>query len=252
MPRSRDLDTVAPDDMVTPAPISTSEPKTDPVPKSDPPPKSPPKTHHKKTSKNSAYRKKVYELIDGVTKTSFSAFLARPKVFTFGFREADEEIILVLRRHWATNVPWIFTAIIMALAPLLLNIFPLLNFFPTHFRFVFILFWYLITFAAAFEKFLSWYFNVFIITEERVIDIDFFNLLDKKISEAKISMIQDVTSVVGGLTQTLLNYGSVLIQTAAEIPLIKIDKIPNPNLVLKILQQMRGEEEEEALEGRLK
>jgi uncharacterized membrane protein YdbT with pleckstrin-like domain len=198
------------------------------------------------------FRQKIYELIQGKTTSPLSSFLARPKVFTFDTRDDEEEIILVLRRHWFTNVKWIIICLFMLLAPFLLSFIPLLSFFPGRYQTVFVLFWYLVTFAIAFESFLSWYFNVFIITEERVIDIDFYNMLSKKFSEAKISMIQDVTSTQGGVSQTIFNYGTVLIQTASEIPVIRVELVPNPGLVIKVLQQMRGEEEQETLEGRIK
>ncbi len=245
MPRSRDLDEIAPDEVVKPSP--KLEPASQPSPSiAHPLPSSDSK------SANLKFRQKVYELIQGKTTSSLSAFLARPKVFTFDTREDDEEIILVLRRHWFTNLQWVFIALIMIIAPSLLSFFPLISSFPGNYQFIFIVFWYLITFAFAFEQFLSWYFNVFIVTEERVVDIDMYNLLYTKVSEAKISMIQDVTATQGGVSQTVFNYGTILIQTAAEIPVIKVEKIPNPNLVIKVLQQMRGEEEQEELEGRLK
>jgi hypothetical protein len=93
--------------------------------------------------------------------------------------------------------------------------------------------------------------NVCIITDERVIDIDFNNLLEKKFSDAKISMIQDVTSRVAGVSQTLFNYGTVLVQTASEVNELVFEKIPNPDKVIKVLQLMRQEEELEAIEGRI-
>lgn len=250
MARSKDLDSIAPDDPIENSPKASKKEakpslKSKPLQQEGAPSFSP--------SRNQKFRQRVYQLLQGKTKTSFSSFLARPKVFTFDTREDDEEIILVLRRHWFTNVSWILVTFLMVLAPILVSFLPpIINLVPASLNFALLIFWYLLTFAIAFEQFLSWYFNAFIITEERVVDIDFFNLIDKKISEAKISMIQDVTSVVGGVSQTLFNYGSVLIQTAAEIPVIKIEKIPNPNLVLQVLQQMRGEEEQESLEGRIK
>jgi membrane protein YdbS with pleckstrin-like domain len=246
MNRAKDLDTIAPDDQIIPPQKPTKKIKT--VKKKSSSKTSPPASLSQKAS----YRQTVYRLLKDQTKTSFSSFLARPKVFSFDNRHNEEEIILVLRRHWFTNLSWIILIIIMLLVPIFLNNVPLLSFFPPNYHFVFIAFWYLITFAIAFEKFISWYFNVFILTEERVIDIDFDNLLYKNISEAKISMIQDVTVTQGGVSQTLLNYGSVYIQTASEVPQIEVLKVPNPNLILKIFQQMRGEEEQEALEGRIK
>ncbi|MFA4827359.1 MAG: PH domain-containing protein [Candidatus Shapirobacteria bacterium] len=265
MPRAKDLDTIAPDDMVSAIP-SVSVPKLKKHKKA--------RSHSVETQRDASlplnpssplkiaplpsrsadlkYRQKVYELIKDKTAWPLSAFLARPKVFNFDGQNEDEEILLVLRRHWFTNLHWIFLTIVMLVGPMFLKYVPLLSSFSAKYQFVFILFWYLLTFAITFEHFLSWYFNVFIITEERVIDIDFYNLLDKKYSEAELAMIQDVTSKQGGVSQTVFDYGDVLIQTAAEIPVIKIDQIPNPNLIVQILQQMRGEERQEELEGRQK
>ncbi len=247
MPRASDLDTIAPDDPIASSPIPAR-----PIPKTAKNKKATAKSASSSQSKNLAYRQKVYELIKNTTKTSLSSFLARPKVFTFETREDDEEIILVLRRHWFSNLGWILTALAMFIIPIFVPVLSIFSFFQDHFTGILYMFWYLITFAFAFEQFLSWYFNVFILTEERVVDVDFFNLLYKKVSEAKIDMIQDVTSSQIGTPQTIFNFGKVVIQTAGEINQIVLDNIPNPNLVLKVLQQMRNEEEVEKMEGRIK
>jgi hypothetical protein len=271
MPRALDLDTIAPDDLTPVTPVKTNLPPVSPLPprhlkklkkhhkakikietETASPFRSPQDVGGPSRSADQKFRQKVYELIKDKTAWPLSAFLARPKVFNFDGQNEDEEILLVLRRHWFTNLHWIFLAFVMLIGPFFLKYVPLLDSFPSKYQFVFILFWYLLTFAITFEHFLSWYFNVFIITEERVIDIDFYNLLDKKYSEAEIAMIQDVTSKQGGVSQTVFDYGDVLIQTAAEIPMIRIELIPNPNLVVQILQQMRGEERQEELEGRQK
>ena len=131
----------------------------------------------------------------------------------------------------------------MILAPALLKFIPIIKDIPTKYSSLGILVWFLLTFAIIFENFLSWYFDVFIITDKRVIDIDFNNLLDKKFSEAKLSMIQDVTSRVSGLGQTMFNYGTIHIQTAAEISYITFDKVPHPEKIIKILQLLREEKE---------
>jgi len=253
MNRSLDLDTIAPDDPVSTPTPSPSTPKKK-TPKATPPSEKVKETKAPKStpSKDSEFRQKVYLLLKGRTKHPLSSMLARPKVFRFDSQDVDEEILLVLRRHWFTNLSWIITFVFMILAPLFLASIPFLDLLSSSLRSIIVLFWYLVSFAFAFEKFLSWYFNVFILTEERVVDIDFDNLLYKNISEAQISMIQDITVSQGGVSQTLFNYGSVYIQTASEVPQIEVLKVPNPNLVLKVLQQMRSEEEAESLEGRLK
>jgi len=239
MPRSSNLDTIAPDD-----PISSTLSSAASAPKT--------KKAKKKTTPPAAtdFRREIDKILSA-TKGSFASFVIKPSHFSFSEQDANEEIILVLRQHWFTNVSWILTALLMSLAPLTIRYIPILDSFPPNYRFIAVLFYYLIVFAFSFEKFLAWYFNTYIITDERVVDIDFINLLNKEFSDAKISMIQDVTSKVSGFSQTLFNYGSILIQTASEVNEIIFEKVPNPEQVIKVLQQLRQEEEQEAIDGRI-
>lgn len=214
MTRSNDLDQVAPDDQVN---LPSDERK-------------------------GSLKDKVHEIV-GHTKHSLSSILVNPNVFNFEERDKEEEILLVTRPHWFTNFSWIFISILMLSAPIFLRFVPIINNIPLKYGSLGILVWYLLSFAIIFENFLSWYFDVFIITDKRVIDIDFNNLLDKKFSEAKLSMIQDVTSRVSGLGQTMFNYGTIHIQTAAEISYITFEKVPHPEKIIKLLQLLREEKE---------
>jgi len=236
MPRTSDVDKVAPDD-----PVVANQPLT--PPKDKPTAKTEPRTNK--------FRDNIYQIL-GHTSNPFSSMLVNPKVFSFEEKDTDEEIILVLRPHWFTNVHWIVVTTIFLVLPFFLNLPSLFSSIKPSFAFTGILFWYLVTFIYAFEKFLSWYFNVFIITDERVIDIDFNNLLVKKFGEAKINMIQDVSSKVIGFFPTIFNYGTVLIQTASEVNQIIFENVSSPEKVIKVLQQLRQEEELETLEGRIK
>lgn len=255
MNRSKDLDTVAPDDLIV-------EPNSCVIPTNTPPTTTPPsipqpqpetittspvkktKIHSqikpKTTSAN--YAQRVYELL-GHTKNPFSSFLVRPKVLTFPEKDENEEIYLALRAHWFTNFRWVFTAILMLCIPFFLKYFTFLNFLPANYHFEIILAWYLFTFVFSFEKFLIWYFNVYLITNERVVDIDFNNMLNKHFAEADLNMIQDVSSSVKGLAATFFNYGTVLIQTASEINQIDFNQVPNPEKVIKLLRELRELEE---------
>jgi len=127
----------------------------------------------------------------------------------------------------------------MIILPFVLNFFDVLNFLPSKYVFISTMFWYLLTFIYAFEKFLHWYFNVFIVTNQRVVDIDFNNMLNKHFAEAGIDMIQDVSSTVKGVSGTFFNYGTILIQTASEINEITFEDVPNPEKIIKVLQELR-------------
>lgn len=235
MNRSKDLDSVAPDDEVF-----ISKPIKEPT-------RVAPSKKHPIEIENNAVKtdlsQKIYNIL-GHTKSPFSSFLVRPKILTFAERDENEEIFLAVRPHWITNLSWIIISILMLFVPLFFKFFTFLNFFPDQYRFAIILFWYLITFVYAFEKFLSWYFNLFLVTNERVVDIDFNNLLNKHFAEADLSMIQDVSSSVRGVFGTFFNFGDVLIQTASEVNQINFEKVPNPEKIIKLLKELRDLEED--------
>ena len=242
MPRVKNVDSVAPDDLssvapakadeivVKSAPVVTPIKKTEPVVKLLTTPSDAPLT--------SPLVDRVYDIL-GHTKSSLSSLLVHPHVFDFSERDSDEEILVVARQHWFTNSRWVIITILMFMAPSFLRSVPNLINIPLNYQFVGYIFWYTITFAYAYEKFISWYFNVYIITTKRIVDIDFNNLLTKKYSEAGIDSIQDVTSAVIGVIPTMFNYGNILIQTAAEINELTFERVPDPEKIIKVLQELR-------------
>ena len=90
-----------------------------------------------------------------------------------------------------------FTSTVMFLTPTVVTGFGILDTIPTNFKFVFIMIWYLISMAYTLESFLTWFFNVYIVTDERIIDIDFYNLTYKEVSDANLDKIEDVTYKMG-------------------------------------------------------
>ena len=181
-----------------------------------------------------------------------SAFNYYPHKVHFVGADKQEKIVLLLRRHPITNLPWIFMAFVMVLAPLLMSFVTGVDFVPVSYQIIFLLSWYLITMAYVTEKFLSWFFNVNILTDERIFDVDFVNLIYREITDANSDQIQDVTVQVGGVIRTMFNYGDVIIQTAAEIPQIDFKAVPKPDVVAQILRELKVEEEAERLEGKVR
>jgi hypothetical protein len=184
---------------------------------------------------------------------SLSSLLVLPnKNVRFETQEPEEEILMIVRAHWITNLPWALTAIALFFAPFLLRFFPLLESFPVRFQLMFVVVWYMILAMYIFERFLSWFFNMTIITDERIIDVDFLNLTTKKVSDADLDKIQDVSFTNAGAAGAIFNFGDVLVQTAAEIVEFVFEKVPNPAAVANILQRLRTEEKVEAIEGRVR
>lgn len=212
----------------------------------------PEKKKGKKPAKRALAEKEVKTEKQKRTWSPLAAFVAYPPDIRFETQEREERIVLLLRRHWITNLPWIFSVILLIFAPLFFRFLPILEPLPFRYQAITIIGWYLLTLAFVLENFLSWYFNVDVITDERIVDIDFYSLIYKEISHCKIDQIQDVTFKMGGIVRTLFNYGDVLIQTAAEVPVFDFESVPKPALVVQKLNELILEEEQEKLEGRAK
>ena len=187
------------------------------------------------------------------TRHPLAAFVVRPRRLKFETQDAEEKVLLLLRRHVITNVPWILAAVVMSLGPAVAReIVPALGLIPIRFQIMMAVMWYLLTVGLILEKFLSWYFNVYIVTDERIVDIDFYSLIYKEISDTKIERIQDVTVTQGGVVRALFNFGMVYIQTAGERREFDFEDVPRPQIVAKFLNEMLLEEERERMEGRVR
>ncbi len=201
-------------------------------------------------------RRSVSRIRKVIAKTGseslFTAFATFPQTIGFGQQENGEEVILFLRQHFIVNVPWIVMVLVALVIQALFPIFPPYAALPVNYQFVITAMWYLLVSGFALGKLMAWFFNIFILTDERVIDVDFVNLFLRKISITKIDDIQDVSATTSGAAGTLFGFGDVVIQTAGEIPEFEMDNVPNPEEVEKIINQLIDEEEQEQVEGRVK
>src|SRR4030042_5933241 len=150
--------------------------------------------------------------------------------------DSEEKVVLILRRHPLANVKAVAIAFGMVIFPSFASILPIFENIPSNFSFLLIMSWYMVTLAYILENFLNWFFSVNIVTDERIFDVDFYNLIYRKITDANIDQIQDVTVQIGGGLRTMFNYGDVIIQTASEIPEIEFEAVPIPDQVAKILR----------------
>lgn len=177
-------------------------------------------------------------------KNSFSHMVKDPVNVSFKGEDDDEKVLYLLRRHVVVNIPWVLLSLIMLLVPFVLP--PILAFsgldlikiLPPSYLVVVTFFWYLVTLTYLFENYLLWYSNAYIVTNKRVVDVDFFSLLNYRVSETSIQNIEDITYSIQGLIQTIFNFGSVSVQTAAEFQDIVFEFIPNPALVQNALSDL--------------
>lgn len=155
----------------------------------------------------------------------------------FETQAGDETVILVLRAHPITQIPWIITALIILILPFFFNIF-LINNLPFQQTLFINFFWYSFLFSYIFLNLLNYLFNVGIITNQRIIDVDFHQILYKEFTASSISKIEDVTVKSGGFTASFFNYGNLFVQTAGTEANIEFINIPSPTEAAQIINHL--------------
>ncbi len=173
----------------------------------------------------------------------FSSFCVTPSGVRFEKQNKDEVILLLLRAHFITNVSWIIIFFILLSFPLFLSIFlpnfeSFIFFIPQNFFVFFTLFYYLLIGIYAFIRFISWFYNVFIVTQKRVIDIDYSQLVYSDVSITEIGLIEDARYVKTSFLDSLFNMGDIIVQTAGEKENFEARSVPDPQYAVKIISDI--------------
>ncbi|HVT01195.1 MAG TPA: hypothetical protein VHE53_03100 [Patescibacteria group bacterium] len=183
--------------------------------------------------------------VKNLQKIHFLSSLAKyPADVIFENQEEDEEIILLVRRDLITNVPWLIAALVLIFIPPLISIFSYL--FTPFFNFsadtllVAELFYYLIIIGYIIIQYTLWYFNVGLVTNKRVVDLDLPGILFKHVSETKLNIIEDVSYNQVGSIRSVFDYGDVYVQTAGTEENFMFDRAPEPALVTRIIADLIG------------
>jgi hypothetical protein len=123
----------------------------------------------------------------------------------------DEEVLFVFRRH----------PIVMRKGIVLFSIGPLIGVLPAAI-------WPQLGFGAFFgglaggfllglllfmPGWISWYYSVFIVSDQRFIQITQKGLFRRSVVDIGLNQIQMVNYEIGGLQETLLGYGTIMMQT---------------------------------------
>jgi len=95
--------------------------------------------------------------------------------------------------------------------------------------------YYLFVWVFFFFSFIDYYLDIWVITNERIIDVQQEGFFARTISEQRLYRIQDVTSEVQGFFPTIFKYGEVHIQTAGAKQRFLFHEVPHPHEVRNIL-----------------
>jgi hypothetical protein len=92
--------------------------------------------------------------------------------------------------------------------------------------------------AALFTLWIIYYLNYQVVTNERIVDVDQKGVFYHSTAELHLKNVEDVTVKVKGVFPTLLNYGTVFVQTAGKVNYFEFDHIPEPHKVAKLILQV--------------
>jgi len=174
--------------------------------------------------------------------------------YHFAGQKDGEKILLVAHRHWfdiLTQFFFVLVLIIMLIGSyaFLPVMFPFLgeaigSAFFAFLENTFLLFIWIIFFII----WIDYYFDVWIITNQRVVNIEQKALFSREVSELELENIQDVTTEVSGILRTFFNFGNLYIQTASETERFVFNNVPDPykikDLIMNLQETQEKNEEE--------
>jgi membrane protein YdbS with pleckstrin-like domain len=184
------------------------------------------------------FRKFRKSFLDPLQKRNNSFFNSFPRDLTFQGKEKDENVVLVVRSHWIVYLPFLFVAIVILLLPLVFEI--VLSSFSENMVLFLALFVSCLTVSLTIimYSFVRWFYDVNIITDRRVIDLDFTSVVSHSFSEARLTRIEDVTHKQKGIIGSIFDIGTVYFQTAGATARIEFDSIPRPRDVQNIMYNL--------------
>lgn len=158
-----------------------------------------------------------------------------------------ETIKLFLVRHWIIFLPKVLLFLFLNIIPIVLFylLFPGYIFDRNDFlTIIFILggsLYYLAAWVVFFHAWLDYYLDSWIVTNERIINIEQHGFFHRIISEVPIDKVQDVSSAVKGFLATIFNFGDVNVQTAGEKQNILFDNVSHPTVVAHTIIELLKE-----------
>ena len=147
--------------------------------------------------------------------------------YEFDNQRADEEVILVRRRH-----PWVlFKAGVITLIILVLIFIAFLIWGASLNSIIVLIAGLIFLILYLMGRFFVFNSDIFILTNQRIINIDQSGFFLRRVSEAELSNIQNVTYEIKGPIKSMLNFGEIIVQTAGNAPGLTLKNVENPHFV---------------------
>lgn len=156
----------------------------------------------------------------------------------------DEEVLFVFRKHPVVMRKGIVIGSIgLLIGPVLTTILTYLR--PENpptmgFFFASLLVSLIVAILLFTPAWIGWYYSVFIVTDQRLIQITQKGLFHRSVVDLSLSQIQSINYEIAGLQETLLGFGTILLQTY--IGDLVIHEVHHPGKIQKKLLEVLREQ----------
>lgn len=154
---------------------------------------------------------------------------------------------MFLRRHWIVVLKLLGISLCLVLIPVFFFIIYInyTDYFENEIVTAIIILltsaFYLFIILYTFSSFVDYYLDVWIVTNQRIINIEQKGLFARVVSEKDLGRMQDITSDIEGFWATVLNYGDVHIQTAGEKERFIFKQVPFADEVSRRISNLVSE-----------
>lgn len=130
----------------------------------------------------------------------------------------DEEVLLVFRKHPIVMRKGLLLACVCVLIGPLYTLFltytrPPESMPSVSFLFISLLISFVVGIIVMLPQWISWHFSVYIMTDQRFIQITQKGLFHRSVVDMSLNQIQMVNYEIAGLQQTLFGFGTIIMQT---------------------------------------
>jgi len=140
-----------------------------------------------------------------------------PKQKYFEDQFDDEEVLYIFRKHpIVMRKGLIYSSVAVLLGPLYVLALTFLrpdNLPSVNFFFLSLVASIVLALIVFLPSWITWHFSVFIVTDKRLIQITQKGLLHRSVVDMSLSQIQMVNYEISGFEQTLLGFGTIMMQT---------------------------------------
>lgn len=182
-------------------------------------------------------------------KETFGTIQLRPQMKIYENLEADEQALLCLGKHWSQLIqPAIYVGALSLLPPIGFITYALFSFsYPTIPQLLIATwFWYCLLFYYSISRIINWRADVYIITNERIIDFDDKAFFSEKVTDTDLDSIHEIRfETGGGLISGAMNKGKVILKDVSGGELV-LSNVPHPSNIALILGELIEENKKEA------